>query len=131
MILLSIALMKDSLIEVKFINSDNCTVTLVKAQSPLQKMQEDYFDIHPKPAFIGRKIKWDLDKAETVDIPGNSMLVEHVNLTTLYSNIIYPANICTKFPIHVKKDNKVTTNYSVKSNVLHVGEILGEKQFKI
>eukprot|EP00835_Amoeboradix_gromovi_P007029 NODE_1004_length_2328_cov_0.331090.p3 type:complete len:132 gc:universal NODE_1004_length_2328_cov_0.331090:1543-1148(-) len=131
MISLSLSVLSNSLIEIKFTNTCNSTITLVKAQSPLQHADEDYFNLVPGGTFIGKRIKWDLNSAETIDIKGNSYILESVNITQLYTDISYPLTIQSKFPLHIKKGGEIETDFTIKSNKLQIGLHFEEKQFSI
>ena len=125
-------MLSNSLIQVTVTNTANSSVCMIKAQSPFQNAKEDYFFIEPTPLFIGRKIKWDLEKADTLEIEGNSQIKSSVNITELYSDLKYPLTIQTKFPIHIKSpDGAVHTNYKIRSNKIHVGLEIESKQYAI
>lgn len=132
MLQISLALLSNSLVQVSLSNSDNSSVTLIKAQSPFQRAHEDYFEIKPKAIFIGKRIKWDLHRAETIVIEGNSHIRETVNITSLYDGLKYPLELQTKFPVHTKsKDGDIQTDFKIRSNFLKVGLGFTERQFVV
>ncbi len=110
----------------------NNTVTIVKAQTPFIDLGEDYFEFTPEANFIGKRIKWSLNTADTMELKGSTFIKQSVNITELYSDLKYPVKIQTKFPIHVKKANgDISTNYKIRSNVLTMGLVFEERQFNL